>query len=95
MSARLLADTAVQLVQAQIDTATSGSTTIAWVSQPGLIRTFDPASLYQLGGYDDYDSSAPPPGTEPSGGSDPDYIRQLQEALRQAQEAYNVRNQGD
>jgi hypothetical protein len=42
VGARLLADTAVQLVQAQIDTATSGTTT-AWVSQPGLVRTFSTA----------------------------------------------------
>jgi hypothetical protein len=41
VSARLLADTAVQLVQAQIDTATSGGTSVAWTSQPGLVRTFD------------------------------------------------------
>jgi hypothetical protein len=43
VGARLLGDTAVQLVQAQIDTATSGGTTTAWTSQPGLIRTFNNA----------------------------------------------------
>lgn len=52
VGARLLADTAVQLVQAQIDTATSGGTTMAWASQPGLIRTFnnsgEPAKSYKL-----------------------------------------------
>lgn len=52
VGARLLADTAVQLVQAQIDTATSGGTSVAWVSQPGLIRTFDnsgqPAKSFKL-----------------------------------------------
>ncbi len=42
-SARILADTAVQLVQAQIDSATSDGTNVAWSSQPGLIRTFDSA----------------------------------------------------
>lgn len=52
VGARLLADTAVQLVQAQIDAGTSGGTATAWVSQPGLIRTFDasgtPARSYKL-----------------------------------------------
>ncbi len=43
MGAKLLADTAVQIVQAQIDAATSGGTSVAWASQPGLIRTFDSA----------------------------------------------------
>lgn len=40
VSARLLGDTAVQLVQAQIDSATSEGTGVGWTSQPGLIRTF-------------------------------------------------------
>lgn len=52
VGARLQGDTAVQLVQAQIDTATSGGTTMAWASQPGLIRTFDnsgkPGKSYKL-----------------------------------------------
>jgi len=52
VGARLLGDTAVQLVQAQIDAATSGGTTVAWSSQPGLIRTFDsegrPAKSFKL-----------------------------------------------
>jgi len=52
MGAKLLADTAVQLVQAQIDAATSGGATVAWSSQPGLIRTFDeagrPAKSFKL-----------------------------------------------
>ena len=52
IEAKLLADTAVQLVQAQIGVATSGGTTNAWSSQPGLIRTFDqdgkPAGSYKL-----------------------------------------------
>jgi uncharacterized protein (TIGR02600 family) len=55
--ARLLADTAVQLVQAQIGAATTGGTTVAWASQPGLIRTFDntgsPLSSYKLYSSDD------------------------------------------
>lgn len=50
--ARLLADTAVQLVQAQIDAAARGQTSVAWSSQPGLIRTFDdsgqPEKSYKL-----------------------------------------------
>ncbi|MEZ0299658.1 MAG: Verru_Chthon cassette protein A [Candidatus Methylacidiphilales bacterium] len=55
--ARLLADTAVQVVQGQIDAATQrGSTPLGprttWSSQPGLIRTFDdtgaPTKSYKL-----------------------------------------------
>lgn len=38
-SAQLLADTAVNLVQAQINEATSSG--LAWASQPGAIRVFD------------------------------------------------------
>ena len=38
-SAQLLADTAVNLVQAQINQATSSG--LAWASQPGAIRVFD------------------------------------------------------
>lgn len=52
VGAKLLADTAVQLVQAQIDAATSGGISVAWSSQPGLIRTFDeagrPAKSFKL-----------------------------------------------
>ncbi len=41
-SARQLADTAVNLVQAQINEATTlGSGTYAWVSQPGAVRVYD------------------------------------------------------
>ncbi|XHR26790.1 MAG: Verru_Chthon cassette protein A [Chthoniobacteraceae bacterium] len=41
-SARQLADTAVNLVQAQINEATTlGSGTYAWASQPGAVRVFD------------------------------------------------------
>jgi len=52
VGARLLADTAVQLVQAQIDASTAGGIDVAWSSQPGLIRTFDaagrPAKSFKL-----------------------------------------------
>ena len=52
VEARLLADTAVQVVQAQIDVATSEGAGIAWSSQPGLLRTFDstgkPSKSYKL-----------------------------------------------
>ena len=41
VSAKILAEDAVQVVQAQIDAATKQGTTVAWTSQPGLIRTFD------------------------------------------------------
>lgn len=40
-SARQLADMAVGLVQGQIDLATSQGSTNAWVSQPGMVRTYD------------------------------------------------------
>ena len=43
-SAKLLADSAVQMVMGQIKYATSGtssSSVIAWASQPGMIRTYD------------------------------------------------------
>ncbi|MFV0338373.1 MAG: Verru_Chthon cassette protein A [Chthoniobacterales bacterium] len=44
LSARLLADSATNLVMAQIKTATAGGSStsrLAWASQPGMIRTFD------------------------------------------------------
>ena len=41
VSAELLADTAVDLVKGQIHMATSQGGTVAWASQPGMIRTFD------------------------------------------------------
>jgi Tfp pilus assembly protein PilX len=43
-AARMLADSAVNLVMAQIKTATAGtnaSADVAWASQPGMIRTYD------------------------------------------------------
>lgn len=40
-STRQLADTAVQLVQGSIRDATTQGTTVAWASQPGMIRNFD------------------------------------------------------
>lgn len=50
--AQLLADTAVNLVQAQINEATAGETGITWASQPGAIRTYDASGglqrLYRL-----------------------------------------------
>lgn len=39
--ARQMADTAVSLVQGQIQMATTGGMDIAWASQPGMVRTFD------------------------------------------------------
>ncbi len=39
--ARQLADTAVNLVQGQINLASSQGASVAWISQPGLVRTFD------------------------------------------------------
>ena len=40
-SVKLLAETAVNLVQLQIRSATSGQTNKTWASQPGAIRTYD------------------------------------------------------
>ena len=40
-AARQLADTAVNLVQGQINLATTQGSTVAWVSQPGMVRDFD------------------------------------------------------
>ncbi|CAN5438443.1 hypothetical protein BH09VER1_BH09VER1_46320 [soil metagenome] len=45
VNTRLLADTAVRLVQAQIHDATSLGSNVAWASQPGMIRTFGTAAL--------------------------------------------------
>lgn len=39
--ARQYADTAVSLVQGQINFATSQGANVAWASQPGMVRTFD------------------------------------------------------
>lgn len=41
VSAELLTDTAVDLVKGQIHMATNQGRTVAWASQPGMIRTFD------------------------------------------------------
>lgn len=41
VDARLLGASAVQIVQGQIDAATTQGTKVAWSSQPGLIRTYD------------------------------------------------------
>ena len=40
VSNRQLSDMAVSLVQAQIRQATTRGATVAWASQPGMIRTF-------------------------------------------------------
>jgi len=51
-SVRTLADSTVSLVMAQIQQATSNGTTVAWASQPGMIRTYDnmgaPLTNYRL-----------------------------------------------
>ncbi|MDD5351496.1 MAG: hypothetical protein PHQ12_14890, partial [Chthoniobacteraceae bacterium] len=41
MTAKQLADSAVQTAMGQIQLATSGDATVAWASQPGMIRTYD------------------------------------------------------
>ena len=41
ITTRQLADTAVSLVQGQINLATNQGTEVAWTSQPGMVRTFD------------------------------------------------------
>lgn len=38
---RQLADTAVGIVQAQINHATSQGSSVAWISQPGMVRTYN------------------------------------------------------
>lgn len=52
VDARLLAESAVQIVQGQIDAATTQGTRVSWSSQPGLIRTYDdsgnPVKSYKL-----------------------------------------------
>jgi len=40
-SVKTLADSTVSLVMAQIQQATSNGTTVAWASQPGMIRTYN------------------------------------------------------
>jgi uncharacterized protein (TIGR02600 family) len=45
-STRQYADTAVQLVQANIRDATTQGTRVAWTSQPGMIRTFDDTGAF-------------------------------------------------
>ena len=46
-STRQLADMAVNLVQAQINDATSQGTSMAWASQPGAVRVFDNSGVLQ------------------------------------------------
>lgn len=41
ITTRQLADTAVSLVQGQINLATNQGTEVAWTSQPGMVRTFN------------------------------------------------------
>lgn len=52
VEAKLLANSAVQIVQGQIDAATTQGTAVAWSSQPGLIRTYNnsgtPEKSYKL-----------------------------------------------
>ncbi len=48
-SARLMADTAINLVQGQINEATSQGMSYAWASQPGAIRTYNnTGELHQI-----------------------------------------------
>ncbi len=55
-SVKTLADSTVSLVMAQIEQATSNGTTVAWASQPGMIRTYDntgaPLTNYRLFSWD-------------------------------------------
>ena len=57
VSTRLLADSTVQIVQGQINAATTQGSSVAWASQPGLVRTFDDAGL-PLKSYKLYSSDA-------------------------------------
>lgn len=45
VSARQMADTAVSLVQAQINQAATQGSSVAWMSQPGMVRTYDQSGL--------------------------------------------------
>ena len=55
-SVKTLADSTVSLVMAQVQQATSNGTTVAWASQPGMIRTYDnngkPLTNYRLFSWD-------------------------------------------
>ena len=55
-STRQLADTAVQVVQGNIRDATTQGTTVAWTSQPGMIRNFDDTGAF-VRAYKLYSSS--------------------------------------
>lgn len=57
VSTRQLADTAVGLIQGQINTASTQGSAVAWASQPGMVRTFDNVSGSLLNAYKLY--SAP------------------------------------
>jgi len=46
-SVKTLADSTVSLVMAEIQQATSNGTTVAWASQPGMIRTYDSTGTEQ------------------------------------------------
>ena len=63
-SVKTLADSTVSLVMAQIQQATSNGTTVAWASQPGMIRTYNstgtPLTNYRLYSWD----SPTMPGTQ-------------------------------
>lgn len=51
-AARQMGDTAVSLIQGQINIATTQGSSVSWASQPGMIRTFDtggsPLKAYKL-----------------------------------------------
>lgn len=75
-SARQFADTAVSIVQSQINHATTRGSNVAWISQPGMVRTFDTSGnlvnaykLYSAGGMIrnavDLNEDLPPAGTSP------------------------------
>ena len=55
-SVKTLADSTISLVMAQIQQATSNGTTVAWASQPGMIRTYDNTGMplvdYRLFSWD-------------------------------------------
>jgi len=56
VSARQLADTAVSLVQGQINLAATQGSSVAWASQPGMVRTFNNSNGNLIDAYKLYSS---------------------------------------
>ena len=57
VSTRQLADTAVSLVQGQINIATTQGSAVAWASQPGMVRTFNNTNGNLINAYKLYSAT--------------------------------------